>query len=83
MKYEIVERGLLLLQLRKRVPVVEEEILEQEALVVASGAVRAPEADEAECLSAGAYAGMQNVGVAQCEVRRVENLPRPAGAHDV
>ena len=75
--------GLLLLHLHQRVPVVEKQILKGVVGVVAPGAVRAPEAEQPKRLAAGADAAVQNVGVAQGEVARVEDLSRPAGAHDV
>src|ERR1700744_4244923 len=58
---EVLERGLLLFQLRERVPVIEEEILEGVVLMQASGILCAPEADQAEGLNACADTGVENV----------------------
>ena len=74
---------LLLLQLRQRVPVVEEEVLKGEAGMIALRILRAPEAKQAKGLAAGADAAVQNVGVAQSEVARVEDLAWPSGAHHI
>ena len=73
----------LLFELEERVPVVEEEVFEFVVVVFAAGAVCAPEAEEGEGLAACADAGVENVGVAQSEVARVESFLRPAGADDV
>ncbi len=78
-----MQDGLLLLDLRQRVPVIEKQILKCKSGVVAARAVRAPEAEQAEGLAAGADAAVHDIGVTQSEVARVEDFLWPPGANCV